>query len=265
MALVKRPAAHRPSADDGPAAGRGPADATPPDADAGDDGAATLAERAAGQVRQAILSGAIPPGTKLHIQRLSERFGLSATPMREGLTRLAATGLVEAVGQRGFRVQSMSLADLEDIQRMRHLVEVEALRLAIERGDLAWEQGIVAALHGLKSLGLASHETLPEGEPVFDRVHRAFHDALLAGCGSPRLLAAHAELHDQVYRYRIVLRLVPRRKAVTDRDHAALARHALNRDVDAACAALHAHIDMTTQALQQVPAATLQACFEGLA
>ena len=230
-----------------------------------DTATATLAELAAEQVRRAILSGAIAPGSKLHIQRLSDQFGLSATPMREGLTRLATTGLVEAVGQRGFRVQPMSLADLEDIQRMRHLIEVEALRLAIAHGDMAWEQGIAAALHGLKSLGLASHEVLLEGEPVFDRLHREFHAALLAGCGSARLLAVHAELHDQVYRYRIVMRLVPRRKAVSDRDHAALARHALARDTEAACAALHAHIDMTTQALSRLPPDTLQQAFGGQA
>lgn len=219
-----------------------------------DAGSATLAEAAAERVRRAILSGAIAPGTKLHIQRLSEAFGFSATPMREGLTRLASTGLVEAVGQRGFRVQPITLDDLADIQRMRHLVECEALRLSIEQGDMAWEQGIVAALHALKSLGIASTESLPEGEPVFDRAHRDFHDALLAGCRSPRLMAAHAELHDQVYRYRILLRLVPRRKAITDRDHAALARHALDRNVAAALQALHDHIDLTTQALQQLPA-----------
>lgn len=232
------------------------------EADPADTGATTLAERAADQVRHAILSGAIAPGSKLHIQRLSAQFGLSATPMREGLTRLASTGgLVQAVGQRGFRVQPMSLSDLQDIQRMRHLVEGEAMRLAVEHGDLQWEQGIVAALHGLKSLGFGSHETLPAGEPLFDRAHRAFHTALLAGCGSPRLLQAHAELHDQIYRYRIVLRLVPRRKALTDRDHAALARHALARDARAAVEALHAHIDLTTQALLQLPADTLAQAF----
>lgn len=256
-----RAAAHRPTmtaAQPLSPARRPAAAADEPDADAG---TATLAEAAAERVRRAILSGAIAPGTKLHIQRLSEAYGYSATPMREGLTRLASTGLVEAVGQRGFRVRPISLDDLTDIQRLRHLVEPEAMRLAIAHGDMAWEQGIVAALHALKSLGVGSHETLPEGEPVFDRAHRDFHTALLAGCGSPRLLAAHAELHDQVYRYRIVLRLVPRRKAITDRDHAALARHALARDADAACAALHAHIDLTTQALHKLPPATLQQLF----
>jgi len=224
-------------------------------------GSTTLAEAAAERVRIAILSGAIPPGSKLHIQQLSQQLGLSATPMREGLTRLACSGLVQAVGQRGFRVLPISLDDFADIQRMRHLVECEALRLAIAQGDLRWEQNLVGALHGLQSLSFGSHETSPAGEPVFDRAHRAFHAALIAGCGSPRLLAAHAELHDQVYRYRILMRQVPRRKAITDRDHAVLARHALARDAEAAVAALHRHIDLTGQTLQQLPRTALQQHF----
>lgn len=213
----------------------------------------TLAELAAERVRSAILSGAIAPGAKLHIQRLSEQFGLSATPIREGLTRLVSIGLVEALGQRGFRVIPLSAADLVDIQRMRHLVEGEALRLSIANGDLEWEQGIVSALHRLKSLTFGSHEATPEGEPLFDQAHKNFHTALVAACGSPRLLAAHSDLHDQVYRYRVVLRLVPRSKTATDRDHAALARHALARDADAALRVLHEHIELTNRALQKLP------------
>ena len=222
----------------------------------------TLAQVAADHVRSAILSGAIAPGSKLHIQRLSEQFGLSATPIREGLTRLASTGLVEALGQRGFRVQPITLSDLADIQRMRHLIEGEALRLSIEQGDLTWEQNIVGALHRLKGLGFGSHDALPEGEPLFDQAHRDFHTALIAGCGSSRLLAAHSDLHDQVYRYRIVLRLAPRRKSVTDRDHAALAKQVLARDTAAALHALHDHIELTTLVLQQLPGDAMDLAFD---
>jgi GntR family transcriptional regulator, carbon starvation induced regulator len=227
-------------------------------------GASTLAEVAASKVREAILSGAIAPGSKLHIQRLSAEFGLSATPMREGLARLVATGLVEALGQRGFRALPISMDDLADIQRMRHWVEVEGLRLSIERGDLAWEQGIVAALHRLKSLSVL-RDIAPEDahshEPVFDLAHKAFHTALIAACGSPRLLAAHSDLHDQFYRYRVLLRLAPRSKAATDRDHGELARLVLARDFDAASAFLHEHIDRPAKALQKLPAKALLAVF----
>ena len=225
-------------------------------------GALTLAEVAAEKVRGAILSGAIAPGSKLHIQRLSDEFGLSATPMREGLARLVATGLVEALGQRGFRALPISMDDLADIQRMRHMVEVEGLRLSIARGDLQWEQNIVAGLHRLKTLsvvkdnaGIQAHAA----EPSFDHAHKAFHTALIAACGSRRLLAAHSDLHDQFYRYRLVLRMVPRSKAATDRDHLELARLVLARDFQAASTALHEHIDRPAKALQRLPHAALSA------
>lgn len=240
-------------------------DKTPlPKAAAEPEGAATLAEVAASKVREAILSGAIAPGSKLHIQRLSDEFGLSATPMREGLARLVATGLVEALGQRGFRALPISMEDLADIQRMRHWVEVEGLRLSIQRGDMAWEQGIVAALHKLKSLSVVRDNPTPQGdriEPLFDHAHKAFHTALIAACGSPRLLAAHSDLHDQFYRYRVVLRLAPRSKATTDRDHSELARLVMARDFDAASAFLHEHIDRPARALEKVPAAAIQKLF----
>lgn len=227
---------------------------------------ATLAEVAAERVREAILSGAIAPGSKLHIQRLSDEFGLSATPMREGLARLVATGLVEALGQRGFRALPISLDDLDDIQRMRHMVEVEGLRLSIAQGDLTWEQNIVAALHRLKSLSVVkdspAHALPAAGVPSFDAAHKAFHTALIAACGSPRLLAAHSDLHDQFYRYRVVLRLVPRSKAATDRDHAELTRLVLERDFKAAAAALHEHIDKPAKAVRRLPATALAAAFE---
>ncbi len=228
------------------------------------DGAATLAEVAASKVREAILSGAIAPGSKLHIQRLSDEFGLSATPMREGLARLVATGLVEALGQRGFRALPISMEDLADIQRMRHWVEVEGLKLSIERGDMAWEQGIVASLHRLKSLSVVKDNPAARGaagEPLFDHAHKAFHTALIAACGSPRLLAAHSDLHDQFYRYRLVLRLVPRSRAASERDHAELARMAMSRDFEAAAAALHAHIDRPARALQKLPVSALEGAF----
>jgi len=230
-------------------------------------GALTLAELAAERVRGAILSGAIAPGSKLHIQRLSDEFGLSATPMREGLARLVATGLVEALGQRGFRALPISLEDLADIQRMRHMVEVEGLRLSIELGDLTWEQHIVAALHRLKSLSAVKDRPAadsPSGDPSFDQAHKAFHTALIAACGSPRLLAAHSDLHDQFYRYRVLLRLVPRSKAATDRDHAELTRLVLARDFAGASAALRSHIDRPAQALARLPERDLAEAFARL-
>ena len=66
--------------------------------------ATTLADRAAQVVGEEILSGRLAAGSRLHIRQLAERTGIGPTPLREGLSRLLARGLVVAVEQRGFRV-----------------------------------------------------------------------------------------------------------------------------------------------------------------
>ena len=84
----------------------------------------TLAEQAAQRIEADILCGMLAPDSRLGIAETSARYGVGATPLREALSRLAARGLVNAIGKRGFRVQSISREDLADIvrsaQRGRH-------------------------------------------------------------------------------------------------------------------------------------------------
>ena len=205
----------------------------------------TLSERAAAWIEADILSGALAPGGRLGIADTAARYGVGATPVREALSRLAARGLVDAFGQRGFRVKAISREDLADIVRIRTLVEREGLRLSLEAGDGAWEGEIVATLHRLKRYIRANPRGFGEGEPEFDALHKSFHTALIAACGSPRLLAAHSDLYDQTYRYR---RLMMAKFADPEefvRAHESLAQLTIDRARSAASAALEAHIVST--------------------
>ncbi len=214
----------------------------------------TLADLAADSIRQRILSGELAPGLKLRVQELSQRLGFGLTPVREGLVKLVASGLVEVTGQKGFRVIPISLEDLEDIQMTRHLVEIEALRLAMLKGDIAWEGRIVAALHQLKSIGAnARRFVVPWGTLEFDKAHKEFHAALISACGSPRLMGLFQELNDQIYRYRLVLKSSPRKKTDSDKDHENITRLVLARNFEGAAEAMHAHIDLTLHSLGKKP------------
>ena len=166
---------------------------------------ATLSERAAALVEADIVSGALAPGSRLAIADLAAHYGIGATPVREGLSRLIARGLIVAIGQRGFRVSEISRGDLADITRLRVLIECEALRLSMARGDGAWEGAIVSALHRLRRYAEQNGEGLREGRPEFDALHKGFHTTLIAQCGSPRMLDAHSYLYDQAYRYRRIM------------------------------------------------------------
>src|SRR3984893_9189974 len=99
----------------------------------------TLSERAANLVERDIIAGVHVPGARLGINDLVQRYEIGATPLREGLSRLISRGLIVGGGQPRYPVDEIRREDLLDITRMRTVVEIEALRLAMAQGDDAWE------------------------------------------------------------------------------------------------------------------------------
>ena len=215
--------------------------ASPIEKNAGD----TLSERVAALVEADIVSGALAPGSRLAIADLASHYGIGATPVREGLSRLIARGLIVAIGQRGFRVSEISRGDLEDITRLRILIECEALRESMDRGDTAWEGAIVAALHRLRRYAEQNSQGFREGGAEFDTLHKGFHTTLIAECGSPRMLAAHSDLYDQAYRYRrIMMRTFEEADDFVD-SHRVLADLVISRRGAEALEKLAAHLTST--------------------
>lgn len=94
--------------------------------------AASLGERVYEMLREYLRSGGVTWGEPLREASLAEYFGVSRTPVREALGRLASEGLVEAHG-RSFTVPSFAREDLDDIYDLRVLIETEAVRQAAAR------------------------------------------------------------------------------------------------------------------------------------
>jgi DNA-binding GntR family transcriptional regulator len=82
-----------------------------------------------------IILGELPTGTRLIASKLSGRFGVSATPIREALVELEQSGIVELVHHRGALVKSFERRDLRDYYAVRGLLESEAARLACGNVD----------------------------------------------------------------------------------------------------------------------------------
>jgi DNA-binding GntR family transcriptional regulator len=87
------------------------------------------------QIRALILSGEMVPGARLSQLDLAERLGISRTPVREALRRLAGEGLVDALPQRGFRVADLGLEAVMRRLEVRLLLEPGIARLAAERAQ----------------------------------------------------------------------------------------------------------------------------------
>ncbi|HEU4568713.1 MAG TPA: GntR family transcriptional regulator [Marmoricola sp.] len=88
-------------------------------------------------LRAAILGGEVAPGERLGEVELAEQLGVSRTPVREALRRLAADGLVEVLPNRGARVAQWTTEDLEEIYDLRAMLESHGAARAAERIDPA--------------------------------------------------------------------------------------------------------------------------------
>ncbi|GGX78392.1 transcriptional regulator [Litchfieldella qijiaojingensis] len=191
-----------------------------------------------------IIRGVFPPGEKLLMSRLKERYDLGVGPLREALSQLVAERLVVAISQRGYRVASMSLAELDDIYDARSQLEAMLLRLAIERGDDTWEAEILAKAHTLSKV--VEVNSADEVLDVWDARHKAFHTAMVAGCGSSHLLQVRASLFDQAERYRhLWLQETVFSEQALERkrqEHAALVDVVLSRDAERAAKMMHEHL-----------------------
>lgn len=194
----------------------------------------TLAEQVYEALKADLVAGAWTPGSALLTRDLLERYGCGVSPLREALARLVGEGLLEASGHRGVRAPMPSVADVEDVYRIRIALEREALGLAMEHGDDAWEAAILAAGHRMEKAPLpepSPNRTAAIGE--WEKRHRAFHVSLIAAAPAPRLLKLIDQMVDQTERYR-ALRLAQgdpsqlSRNIVTE--HRALMEAVIGRD-----------------------------------
>lgn len=162
----------------------------------------TLARTTYDRLRADVLSGRWPPGRKLLMHELREHYEVGASPLREALNRLASEEWVVHNDQRGFSVAQASQADLDDLVETRVAVESLALAQALARRSPQWEEALVLAFHRLSRTPRSVDPDSYEENPEWERLHRAFHLALLAGCGSPLLLGFCEQLYDRAYRFR---------------------------------------------------------------
>ncbi len=140
----------------------------------------TATEFVTATLKQAILAGALPPGTPLRQEELAARFAMSRMPIREALRQLEALGLVDFEPHRGAIVVEITLADAADLYAIRTALEPQALRLSLPH---LTEQDFRRA-------DALIDEIDNENDPSrMGELNRRFHMTLYSAAMSPRLIA----------------------------------------------------------------------------
>ena len=168
----------------------------------------TLADEVYEAVREWLLQSEPQPGTFIRESELTHALGVSRTPVREALGRLASEGFVERIPQRGFRIPERSLDDLFHLYPILTALEVLA-------GELALEKLNSAELEELTEINRRFADAL-ESNDVVEAVEQndRFHRFLSEHSGNPPLRDLLDELRMQIRRLEIwdfseVLRKAP--------------------------------------------------------
>lgn len=142
-------------------------------------------------LRGAIIAGEMAPGEVYSAPTLAAQFGVSATPVRESMVDLAKEGLVESVRNKGFRVTQPTARELDEIAKIRLLLEPPSIR---DITPLVPETDFPM----LRSMAQAIVDAATEGDLVgYLDADRTFHLKLLSYTGNGELSSLISDLRNR--------------------------------------------------------------------
>jgi DNA-binding GntR family transcriptional regulator len=179
-----------------------------------------------------IITGNIPPGTRLRQDHIASEFGASHVPVREAFRLLESQGLAKNLMRRGFRVTDFDVAELREVAEMRASLETLALRHAAPNMTPA----LLAEADDATRRGDGA-----ENVRDWEAANRHFHRLILTPCHMPRLLGTIDDLHATSARF-LFAAWQRNWEARTDHDHRAILEALRKGQTDLACTVLARHV-----------------------
>jgi DNA-binding GntR family transcriptional regulator len=194
-------------------------------------------------LRTAVITGELAPGSLYSVQTLATQLGVSRTPVREALIKLAQQGMVRFERNRGVRVLLTSLHDLEEVFALRLLLEPPAVQRAVARLDPTQHRELRRTFAQMEKAAKADDEyTMFEHD-------RRFHRALLDASGNSRLARFVDGLRDMVLRRGVSTARESRSLDDIVAEHRVILDLVESGDAEGAAAAMRAHIHHTAELL----------------
>ena len=188
-------------------------------------------------LKDRILDVTYPPGSRINVSRLQKELGISYTPIKDALFRLAGEGLVEVSSRRGTFVKQVSVQDILDTIDTRIILECGCMDLVVP----TITNEMISELELLYASTLKTHDY--DNYRQFLQLDSQFHTTIVRLTGNSRLIKIYELLnsHDQIARYRFTPKNLKRFKG-TDQEHGKILEAIKNHDAEAAKTALREHL-----------------------
>ncbi|MDQ5920017.1 MAG: GntR family transcriptional regulator, carbon starvation induced regulator [Pseudomonadota bacterium] len=200
----------------------------------------TMASCCVNKICNLIIEGKLLPGEKIKGDYIKNLLAVGLSPIREALSRLVNTGLVESIDNVGFRVAHITRNGLYDYYKSYAKIEVLIFKEAIECGREDWESNIVAALYRLSKIEKPEIKVSYE---VWAVQNEDFHQALISGCPLNGLknIRDNFMLLKEWYNNLAYGHLKGDLINVNHSEHSKIVKLALDRKIDSACSLLYQH------------------------
>lgn len=195
----------------------------------------TASDRAYADLLDGIQSGALPAGFVLGEVEQADRLGISRTPMREALRRLAADGLVVQQSPRVTVVADLDADDIRSLFEIRRALEETSARLAAVRGDAGVFADLAEEFANVDLAGAA-------GRDAYYALIARFDAAMDAAIDNDYISSALRTVRTHLVRVRRMARDKPDRLAASAAEHRTIAQALAARDGDLAAHATHVHL-----------------------
>lgn len=205
-----------------------------------------FSRQVADTLRDMIIGGEIPAGSRVLERGLCERLKVSRTPLREALKLLEAEGLVEILQNKGARIMLFTPAEAMNLFEVLAGLESMAAELAVTR----MSDADLAALADMHERMCAFYRSGEKG-PYFE-LNTAIHAAIVRGAGNPVLVATYAGLMLRARRGNYMAILDPMRWAEAVGEHTEIVEALRARDPDSARKVWRRHLERTGSTVRGV-------------
>ena len=199
------------------------------------------------ELRQAILSGQVPPGSPIPVDEAADLFGVSRIPIRESLKTLIGEGLVDHQPRAGYTVARLTLAELSELYIVRGVLERAALAAAVAQADVHDDQRATAALDALDA-AIRADDYL-----AYQRESRSFHVALMTPSRMHRLLHMVESVWNITEPFQPMAHITDLARGELHAEHREMLRAFLARDAAALQAAAGNHQHHLEESIAALP------------
>jgi DNA-binding GntR family transcriptional regulator len=208
---------------------------------------ASISDQAYEVLKQGIFSRHFTAGQRLDLTEIEEQMGISRTPLREAINRLALEGLVKTVPRSGTYVTVPSRRDIAELFEVRQILEVHAIGLAVDRITEEQIDRLTEIVRRMRDAVDVTDRTQTYSE--YTELDHAFHRLIVESAGNKHLREVWEQVNVHVQMARIRYRRTDRELDISMAQHEEILQTFSERDPTLLRELMGRHIERAKQAL----------------